>query len=68
MTENQELLQKILTGIAQKNLQINTLETQNSDSLDFHEVAVWQIQEALREAFLTGMTVSEVAHTPLCSA
>jgi hypothetical protein len=55
MTENQELLNKILTGIAQKNLNINTLETQKSDSLDFHDVAVWQIREALQDAFLAGM-------------
>jgi hypothetical protein len=56
MTETQEVFQKILTGIAQKNLGIVTLETQNSDALDFHEVAVWQIQEALKDAFLAGMT------------
>jgi hypothetical protein len=55
MTENQELLQKILTGIAEKNLGIVTLEAQNSDSLDFHDVAVWQIKEALQDAFIAGM-------------
>lgn len=55
MTENQELFNKILTGIAQKNLGIVTLESQNSDSLDFHDVAVWQIKEALQDAFLAGM-------------
>lgn len=55
MTENQELLNKIITGIAQKNFRVDTLETQNSDSLDFHDVAVWQIKEALTDAFLAGM-------------
>ena len=54
--EIQEVFQKILTGIAQKNLNIDTLETQNSDALDFHNVAVWQIEEALKDAFITGMT------------
>jgi hypothetical protein len=55
MTENQELLQKILTGIAEKNLGIVTLEAQNSDALDFHDLAVWQIKEALQDAFIAGM-------------
>ena len=54
--EIQEVFQKILTGIAQKNLNIDTLETQNSDALDFHNVAVWQIEEALKDAFIAGMT------------
>jgi hypothetical protein len=56
MTENQELLNKILTGIAEKNLGMVTLETRNSDWLDFHELAVWQIKEALNDAFIAGMT------------
>ncbi len=55
MTENQEVFEKILTGIAEKNLGIVTLETRNSDWLDFHELAVWQIREALQDAFLAGM-------------
>jgi hypothetical protein len=40
--------------IAEKYLDISTLKTQNSDSLDFHQLAVWQIEEALVEAFLAG--------------
>ena len=56
MTENQELLQKILTGIAEKNLGMVTLETRNNDFLDFHDLAVWQIKEALEDAFIAGMT------------
>ena len=55
MTETQELFDQILTGIAEKNLGIVTLETRNSDWLDFHDLAVWQIKDALREAFLAGM-------------
>jgi hypothetical protein len=56
MTENQELLQKILTGIAQKHFySVETLETRNSDSMDFHDVAVWAIKEALEDAFIAGM-------------
>lgn len=40
--------------IAKEILDIETLETRNSDSLDFHEVAVWQIREALAAAFEAG--------------
>ena len=63
--ENKELLRKILTGIAKKNFNIQTLESRKMDNLDFHEVAVWQIQDALTDAFLagmqTGMTLGELA-------
>jgi len=55
--EIQETFDQILTQIAQKTLRINTLETRNMDNLDFHEVAVWQIQDALRAAFVAGLEV-----------
>ena len=35
-------------------LRIETLETQNWDRLDFHDVAVWAIRAALEEAFEAG--------------
>ena len=56
MTETQEAFQKVLTGVAEKNLGIVTLETRNCDFLDFHELAIWQIKEALQDAFIAGMT------------
>ena len=40
--------------IARKHLCIPTLETRNSDSLDFHEVSVWSLKEALQAAFALG--------------
>lgn len=40
--------------IAQRILGIDTLETRKSDSLDFHEVAVWTLTEALEAAFEAG--------------
>ncbi|MDA0207668.1 MAG: hypothetical protein O2795_20330 [Acidobacteria bacterium] len=40
-----------LASIAKRILQIPTLETRKSDQLDFHEVAVWSLKEALRLAF-----------------
>jgi len=34
---------------------IETLETQNSDRLDFHDVAVWCLRDALEAAFNAGL-------------
>jgi hypothetical protein len=45
---------KTLELIAKKELFIETLETQNSDSLDFHEISVWGIKAALEAAFNAG--------------
>jgi hypothetical protein len=47
-------LTRLLTGIALKQLGIKTLERRNSDSLDFHEVSVWAVDAALREAYWRG--------------
>ena len=47
----------ILTQIAQKHLGIETLQTRNADSLDFHDTAVWCIRDALEAAFKTGIEV-----------
>ena len=33
---------------------VDTLETRNSDRLDFHEVSVWGIKTALQAAFDAG--------------
>lgn len=60
MTDNtlepKELLDQVLTKIAQKYVfGLETLETQNSDSADFYDVAVWQIKDALIDAFVAGM-------------
>ncbi len=47
-------MKKILEEIAKKELGLETLETRNSDSLDFREQAVWSIEEALKQAFVMG--------------
>jgi hypothetical protein len=47
-------LDTILTLIAQKHLDIETLETRHSDRLDFNDVAVWRLKEALHAAFMAG--------------
>lgn len=46
---------ELLNQIAHKHLGTQTLETRNSDSLDFHDVAVWSIKAALEAAFLAGL-------------
>ena len=43
-----------LESIARRALGIETLKTRKSDGLDFHEVSVWQLQEALRLAYQAG--------------
>lgn len=50
-------IDNILTLIAQKHLDIDTLETQKSDRLDFHDVAVWCLRDALEAAFKAGAEV-----------
>lgn len=47
-------IETLLTQIAQTHLGIQTLETRNSDSLDFHDVAVWSLREALAAAYKAG--------------
>ena len=48
-------LEQLLTQIAQSKVGIETLETRKSDSLDFHDVAVWCLREALEAAFNAGL-------------
>ena len=43
-----------LAQIARRHLFISTLETQHSGDCDFHEVAVWSVEKALREAYELG--------------
>ncbi|MDP7142640.1 MAG: hypothetical protein QGH69_04935 [Alphaproteobacteria bacterium] len=50
----QQQIDQLLTEIAKKHLNLETLETRNSDSLDFHDVAVWAIKDALQEAYEAG--------------
>ena len=42
--------------IARKYLHIETLDTRKSDSLDFHEVAVWNLAAALEAAYAAGQS------------
>jgi len=53
MTEAQKR-QEAIEAIAKKHLHIKTLETRNSDSLDFHDLGVWSIKAALLAAYEAG--------------
>lgn len=48
----------LLLEIAAKHFHIETLETRNSDRLDFHDVAVWSIRDALAAAFAAGQAAA----------
>lgn len=47
---------KTLLEIATSILRLDTLETRKLDRLDFHDIAVWQIKEALEEAYEAGVS------------
>ena len=44
-------LDELLAAIAKKRLNIETLETRNSNDLDFYNCSVWEIKKALETAF-----------------
>jgi hypothetical protein len=48
----------LLLEIAAKHFHLETLETRNSDSLDFHDVSVWSIRAALEAAFAAGQVAA----------
>lgn len=54
----------ILTLIAQKHLDIETLETRSSDGLDFYDTAVWRIKDALEAAFMAGVELGASLSKP----
>ena len=56
---------KILTAIANQHLDIPTLEPRNSDSLDFYDVAVWNVADALKAAFDAGAAASVSGPIPI---
>jgi len=53
-----QITDKIVEEIAKKHLGIE-LEERGSDRLDFHSLSVWQIKEALDEAFYSGFKMGE---------
>ena len=55
MLLSQKELDERLLAIAKRELRIETLETRNSDRLDFHEVSVASIKKALEAAYHEGL-------------
>ncbi len=49
-----QTLDKQMQQIALDHLFIETLETRNSDRMDFHEVSVWGVKSALMAAYEAG--------------
>lgn len=47
-------MDRLLNEIADRHLNLETLETRNRDSLDFPTLAIWQIKSALKAAFEAG--------------
>jgi hypothetical protein len=58
-------LNKLLEQIAKEHLFIETLETQHSDRLDFHDVAVWAIKSAMEAAYAAGIEAGKNTSTTL---
>jgi hypothetical protein len=58
MTMNQTLKQ-----IAKKHLDLDTLDERKRDSLDFHELGVWQIKAALIAAYEAGRQAAQTDRT-----
>ena len=52
--QTDKALESLLQQIALDHLFIETLETRNSDRLDFHEVSVWGVKSALIAAYEAG--------------
>ena len=65
-SELQKVLDEILIIIAKAHFpSVETLEVRNSDSLDFHDVYVGSIRDALKDAFTAGVTAGMRANGSL---
>ena len=53
-TKTTARVDKLLEGIALNHLRISTLRAQKSDRLDFHEVGVGSLKDALLAAYNAG--------------
>lgn len=53
--------QQAVAEIARRVLHLDDLETHNSDGLDFHELSVWAIHDALIEAHAAGVQAGRAA-------
>jgi hypothetical protein len=56
-----QTLDQQMQQIALDHLFIETLETRNSDRMDFHEVSVWGVRSALMAAYEAGRQATKQA-------
>lgn len=45
---------RVVSAIAKKYFRVTELKTRHSDSLDFYDIAVWQIEDGLTAAYEAG--------------
>ncbi len=50
---------EVIAEIARQTLGIETLEQRKADSLDFHELSVWSIRQALQQAYEAGLKAGQ---------
>jgi len=58
-SQRQQPIDRVLEDIAKVHLRVPTLETRKSDSLDFHNLAVWQLRAALDAAYQAGIVAAK---------
>lgn len=49
-----KIMWEIIEPIAKMHFSADTLETRNSDDLDFYDAAIWGIRDALVAAYMAG--------------
>ncbi len=54
-TGDKDAAQTAAAEIARRHLQIECLDSRNSDGLDFHEISIWSLRDALIAAFEAGV-------------
>lgn len=54
MTKPDKKMDTVVSQLAKEFFNFDTLETRNSDSLDFKETAVWCVKDALEAAYKAG--------------
>ncbi|MEX0652548.1 MAG: hypothetical protein WD534_11230 [Phycisphaeraceae bacterium] len=47
-------MQQAIERIARETLNVATLDTRGRDQLDFHDLSVWQLRQALEQAYEAG--------------
>ena len=57
--QRQRPIDKVIEDIAKEHLRVPTLETRKSDSLDFHDLAVWQLRATLEAAYQVGLAAAK---------